>query len=145
MRSSKLSRRSHPTLEVRVFHLWRDKWTALSGPLSSRRGHLLSFHEATQGHMDGFCSQLPYKCHQNRVASVGDWLKLCPWVIPRVARQSARKHVAVDVRNQTFIQYITPTTNNLHTRPGPRTRLAPFSHVDQGSHAQPGKSGIEMA
>ena len=28
--------------------------------------------EATQGQMDGFFSQLPYKCHQNRVASVGD-------------------------------------------------------------------------
>ena len=28
--------------------------------------------EATQGQNDGFFSQLPYKCHQNRVASVGD-------------------------------------------------------------------------
>jgi len=28
--------------------------------------------EATQGQIDGFFSQLPYKCHQNRVASVGD-------------------------------------------------------------------------
>ena len=28
--------------------------------------------EAAQGQMDGFFSQLPYKCHQNRVASVGD-------------------------------------------------------------------------
>jgi len=28
--------------------------------------------EATQGQMDGFFSQPPYKCHQNRVASVGD-------------------------------------------------------------------------
>ena len=28
--------------------------------------------EATQGHIDGFFSQLPYKCHQNRVASLGD-------------------------------------------------------------------------
>jgi len=28
--------------------------------------------ETTQGQMDGFFSQLPYKCHQNRVASVGD-------------------------------------------------------------------------
>ena len=27
--------------------------------------------DATQGQMDGFLSQLPYKCHQNRVASVG--------------------------------------------------------------------------
>ena len=28
--------------------------------------------EATQVQIDGFFSQLPYKCHQNRVASVGD-------------------------------------------------------------------------
>jgi len=26
--------------------------------------------KATQGQFDGFSSQLPYKCHQNRVASV---------------------------------------------------------------------------
>jgi len=41
--------------------------------------------EATQGQMDGFFSQLPYKCHQNRVASVGCWLTICPWVTSRVA------------------------------------------------------------
>jgi len=34
--------------------------------------------------IDGFFIQLPYKCHQNRVASVGDWLKICPWVAYRV-------------------------------------------------------------
>ena len=28
--------------------------------------------EATQGQMYGFFGQLPYKCHQNRLASVGD-------------------------------------------------------------------------
>jgi len=28
--------------------------------------------EATQGHMHGFFSQLPYKCHLEEVASVGD-------------------------------------------------------------------------
>jgi len=39
--------------------------------------------EATQGQIDGFCSQLPYKCHQNRVASVGDSLKIFPRVAPR--------------------------------------------------------------
>jgi len=32
---------------------------------------LLPALEATQGQMDGFFSQLPYKCHQNRVAYVG--------------------------------------------------------------------------
>ena len=33
---------------------------------------LIATLEATQGPNDGFFSQLPYKCHQNRVASVGD-------------------------------------------------------------------------
>ena len=41
--------------------------------------------EATQGQIHGFFCQLQYKCHQNRVASVGDWLKICPWVTSRVA------------------------------------------------------------
>jgi len=36
--------------------------------------------EANIGQIDGFLSQLPYKSHQNRVAYVGDWLKICPWV-----------------------------------------------------------------
>ena len=27
--------------------------------------------ETTRGQIDGFFSQLPYKCHQNRVATVG--------------------------------------------------------------------------
>ena len=33
---------------------------------------LRSTLEGTQGHIGGFFSQLPYKCHQNRVAYVGD-------------------------------------------------------------------------
>ena len=40
--------------------------------------------EATQGQIDGFFSQLPYGRHQDRVASVGDGLKMCPWVTSRV-------------------------------------------------------------
>ena len=28
--------------------------------------------EATQGQMDGFCSQLPYQCYLEEVASVGE-------------------------------------------------------------------------
>ena len=35
-------------------------------------GTTLATLEATQGQIDGFFSQLPYTCHQNRVASVGD-------------------------------------------------------------------------
>ena len=40
----------------------RDATTELTGPAL----------ESTQGQMDGFFSQHPYKCYQNRVASVGD-------------------------------------------------------------------------
>jgi len=32
----------------------------------------LAAMEATQGQIDGFFSQLPYKCHLEEVASVGD-------------------------------------------------------------------------
>ena len=38
-------------------------------PVTSR---CLPALEATQGQNDSFFSQLPYKCHHNRVASVGD-------------------------------------------------------------------------
>ena len=40
--------------------------------------------EATQGQFDGFCIQLPYKFCQNRAASVGDGLEICPWILSRV-------------------------------------------------------------
>ena len=40
--------------------------------------------EATQGQIDGFFGQLPYKYHQNRVASVGECVKICPRLICRV-------------------------------------------------------------
>ena len=39
--------------------------------------------EATQGQIDGFFSHLPFKCHQNRVASVADCLEICPRVTSR--------------------------------------------------------------
>ena len=53
---------------------------ATTFPLGDRQGLPFVLHlwenapalEATQGQLDGFFSQLPYKCHQNRVASVGD-------------------------------------------------------------------------
>ena len=40
--------------------------------------------EATQGQMDGFFSQLPYKCYLEEVASVGNGLKICPQLDSRV-------------------------------------------------------------
>ena len=47
----------------------------------------ISTLEATQGQIDGFFSQLPCKCHQNRVASVEDRPQICPWVTSRVGNK----------------------------------------------------------
>jgi len=60
---------------------WVDKFKTAGLPVrlfrvfSSSRVRpcrLSSALEATQGQMDDFCSQLPYKCHLEEVASVGD-------------------------------------------------------------------------
>ena len=40
-----------------------------------------------------FFSQLPYKCHQNRVASVGDLLKICPQLDSRVEVNPCEAHL----------------------------------------------------
>ena len=49
-----------------IIHAWgiHEIPSQLSGEITAL--------EATQGQIDCFFSQLPYKCHQNRVASVGD-------------------------------------------------------------------------
>ena len=36
--------------------------------------------DTTPGQIDGFFSQLPLKCYLPELASVGDLLKICPWV-----------------------------------------------------------------
>ena len=41
--------------------------------------------EARQGGNDGSLSQLPCKCYLEEVASLGDRLKICPWVTSRVS------------------------------------------------------------
>ena len=43
----------------------------MGGGVGSKR-QLPAALEATQGHMDGFFSETPYKCHLEEVASVGD-------------------------------------------------------------------------
>ena len=40
--------------------------------------------EASQWQMDGLCSQFPYKCHLEEVASVGDCLEIFPQLYSRV-------------------------------------------------------------
>jgi hypothetical protein len=39
--------------------------------------------EITQGQMDGFFRQLPFKWYLSEAASVGDSLQICPWVASR--------------------------------------------------------------
>ena len=55
---------------------------------STRGAHKESVGEATletpRRQIDGFFSQLPFKCFLPEVASVGYRLKICPWVVSRV-------------------------------------------------------------
>ena len=62
---------------------------ASSGPMSCT----VSTLEANQGQIDGFFGQLPCKCHQNRVAPVGDGLKIWPWVTFRVVLDPPEVHL----------------------------------------------------
>ena len=60
-----------PEVGERVQPLWRaHAAVARQGPDGPQAGGGTAL-EATQGQIDGVFSQLPYKCHQNRVASVG--------------------------------------------------------------------------
>ena len=63
--------------------------TVLYVPYSLDSGERIyaSALEATQGQMDGFFSQLQYKCHLEEVASVGDRLKICPQLDSRVGNR----------------------------------------------------------
>ena len=60
------------------------------GAVSHQRGspvqgfQTYSALEATQGRMDSFSSQLPYKCYREEVASVGGCLKICPQLDSRM-------------------------------------------------------------
>jgi hypothetical protein len=50
-------------------------WVCGTNPSNLERGRAETRRtalEATQGHMDGFFGQLPYKCHLEEVVSVGD-------------------------------------------------------------------------
>ena len=43
---------------------------------------------ATQGQINDFLSQLPFKCYLPEVAFVGDRHTICPWVAARVVSKS---------------------------------------------------------
>ena len=64
-----------------------EQWTARA---EERSKVLLSWShstlEATQGQIDGFLSQLPFRYCLSEVASVGDWLKICSWAESRVVQ-----------------------------------------------------------
>ena len=61
-----------------------------------RGSHPRAALEATQGQMDGSLSQLPYKCHLEEVASVGNWLKICPRLDSRVGSDHEEGDDAVE-------------------------------------------------
>ena len=56
------------------------RWTTIPARIPTRSTTL----EPTQGQIDGCLSQLPFKCYFPGAASVGDRLKMCPWVVSRV-------------------------------------------------------------
>jgi len=58
-----------PRVEVRWVVLGLGRTSFAPVQLCARCGSVL---EATQGQIHGLFSQHPYKCHQNRVAYVGD-------------------------------------------------------------------------
>ena len=53
--------------------------------------------KTSQGQIDGFFSQLPFKCYLPEVASVGDALKICPWVASRVGDERKRRKTGDDL------------------------------------------------
>ena len=64
-------------------------WIAPAAMSACERCERPLFHakptlEATQGQVDDFFGHLQYKYRQNRVASVGDLLQICPWVTFRM-------------------------------------------------------------
>ena len=60
-----------------------------------RVGHCIL--EATQGQINGFFSQLPYKCHLEEVTSVSDLLKICPRLDSRVGVGFRAARTAVEI------------------------------------------------
>jgi len=84
--------------------------------------------EATQGQMDDFFSQLTYKCHQHRMASVGDLLKIRPWVTSRVAACSGIITAGTCTACRVFLGAplrCAPTASSPTSRPPPSPSCPP--------------------
>jgi len=67
-----MSINTHKITKERAVHVLRADWLGMRTNYTSVKTMSITTLEATQGQMDGFFSQLPYKSHQNRVASVED-------------------------------------------------------------------------
>ena len=50
--------------------------------------------ETTPRHIGVFFSQLLFKCYLPEVASVGDWLRICPWIASRVEGGTDQRHLS---------------------------------------------------
>ena len=81
MKASPLTQLTEDAL-MQVARNMRARTTA--GRQPGRRIGGNSTLKKTQGQIDGFFSQLPFKCYLPEVASVGDRLKICPRVASRV-------------------------------------------------------------
>ena len=80
-----------------------------------------------QGQIDGFFSQLPFKCYLPEVASVGDSLQICPWVASRAAHML---HLSSGCRRMaTSCGWCLATSLTL--RASPRTLAWPRSFLSQ--------------
>jgi len=70
-------------------HVRAGNYTGLGHRIAPR----LTTLETTQGQIDGFCSQFPFKCCLLEISSVGYWLKICTWVACRVVSNVQRVEV----------------------------------------------------
>jgi len=64
---------------------WASRGTIMSEVLNVRDPDKVTALMTTQGQIDGFFSQLSFGCYLPEVASVGDWLNICPWVASRAS------------------------------------------------------------
>ena len=114
---------------------WRESTRRRSAPGGAA---VLRGSGATQGQIDGFFSQITYKCHQNRVAAVGVDLRFAPglppgwfgvgfqnwFVVPRVKGDQSS-----GCREQNNFATVATSIQSLHPRnapaPQPRSKPAP--------------------
>ena len=78
-------KKEEPTSNSGFWPLWAEIGQRVSVLFDDGTSHQpAATLETPQGQKDGFFSQLPFKWYLPEVASVGDSLKICPWVASRV-------------------------------------------------------------